>query len=486
MQNIDELKFHTVDANALSKYLVDNYQIVYDFFNHSRYEELISVRGDIDKYLAFYVPVFRKLDLTVPLHVDFITLLLDVSERLRFRNHFSRIHDHLKENDIGLSNRLRAGALYLIGINYFIDYEKRYDEICRLLDIAYETEEDNADHVLATFINFYAEIVNNFADINLKAVGAFKERIVADKNSRKYRILQHDLILEVLKLDVISYDQAFRSMQTLLDRFLGREELRIFLREECLVESGTSYAKSLQALAADFLKIKALSKSLYKQDDEIFYSLGRGTSILDSEQQLYGYLYSFGDMHYHKIWSAYEFLPEKLLRKDIQIIDWACGQGLATMVYLDFLRHKAISRQIRHIKLIEPSVMALKRAALHVKKYDETFNIKTLNKELDALVIGDLRSVRSLTKMHFFSNVLDMDNFSLMRLMKLLEEGYPGENYFVCASPNATTLKTSRLKSFIHYFSGKPGFEILGEANDDKGEWNGNWTRIVRVFKVNL
>ena len=50
-----------------------------------------------------------------------------------------------------------------------------------------------------------------------------------------------------------------------------------------------------------------------------------------------------------------------LFNKKFDIIDWGCGQGLATMLYLDFLNSKNTNQIVNSINLVEPSIMALKK-----------------------------------------------------------------------------------------------------------------------------
>ena len=111
--------------------------------------------------------------------------------------------------------------------------------------------------------------------------------------------------------------------------------------------------------------------------------------------------------------------------------------------------------------------------------------INTINKDLDSLLAKDFLK-ENKTRIHLFSNVLDMDVFSLSKLIKLIKTNFQGENYFLCASPYITDLKTSRIDSFVNTFSGNDGFEELFKINNKTGEWINGWTRVVRVFKVTL
>ena len=108
--------------------------------------------------------------------------------------------------------------------------------------------------------------------------------------------------------------------------------------------------------------------------------------------------------------------------------------------------------------------------------------INTINKDLDSLVAKDFLK-ENKTRIHLFSNILDMDVFSLSKLIELIKNNFPGENYFLCVSPYITDLKTARIDSFVNAFSDNTDFEELYKVNNKNGEWINNWTRVVRVFK---
>ena len=63
------------------------------------------------------------------------------------------------------------------------------------------------------------------------------------------------------------------------------------------------------------------------------------------------------------------------------------------------------------IVLIEPSQIALKRAAAHCRKLVPTANIITICSDFDSLNPADLPKPTSNVAVNVFSNVLDMDCF---------------------------------------------------------------------------
>ena len=99
--------------------------------------------------------------------------------------------------------------------------------------------------------------------------------------------------------------------------------------------------------------------------DKLYHDLDRGKGILDDEAHLNMYLHSFGKMHKAKLDVAFDAIPNfaQLLSEDLEIYDWGCGQGTATICLLDYLSSYKITPKLLNINLIEPSKAAVKRAS---------------------------------------------------------------------------------------------------------------------------
>ena len=123
----------------------------------------------------------------------------------------------------------------------------------------------------------------------------------------------------------------------------------------------------------------------YRKKDEVYNSLGRGVAILESESQMYSYMNSFGSSHHAKMLSALDKISFDEIDNDLEIFDWSCGQGLASMVFYEYMQNKSISMSIKSVTLIEPSNICLKRAALHVNHFDKACVIRTVCKDIDSL-----------------------------------------------------------------------------------------------------
>lgn len=119
----------------------------------------------------------------------------------------------------------------------------------------------------------------------------------------------------------------------------------------------------------------------YRCDPWNYPGLNHGTALLQNEEQLCCYLSAYGEMHKEKLRGALSHFPFKMLDKSLEIIDWGCGQGLASVYMIDCLRHFGLTDKLKKITLIEPSSTALSRAKLNIKQAigEEDVYVECLN-----------------------------------------------------------------------------------------------------------
>ena len=240
-----------------------------------------------------------------------------------------------------------------------------------------------------------------------------------------------------------------------------------------------------------FRTIRALSK-----DFGVFDELKRGVAQLHTYKQLNQYIFSFGLMHEEKLKQAYQAIFEKshldLNGQNIEVIDYGCGQGLGAICLLDYIKFRTnLNCVVAKVKLIEPSKLALSRAALHVKYslrgINQSENIHTLNKELDYLLEDDLATNNSSVKIHIFSNIIDIQNFELKSLSQKIIKSQKGINIFVCVSPNISSNSNHRLDNFQYYVARAGNLTLISYRQtdiDNPSDANKPWSRYERVFKV--
>lgn len=93
-----------------------------------------------------------------------------------------------------------------------------------------------------------------------------------------------------------------------------------------------------------------------------------GRKVLQTEDELNAYIAAYGEMHIVKCRAALQNFPYDILNVySYEIFDWGCGQGLATLTFLEMLQQRGNLSKLQRIYLIEPSSYALSRATNWVK-----------------------------------------------------------------------------------------------------------------------
>lgn len=182
--------------------------------------------------------------------------------------------------------------------------------------------------------------------------------------------------------------------------------------------------------------------------------LNHGVDLLDTEDKLNQYLCAYGMMHKEKIITALSSVnnPLEEFSNDITIIDWGCGQGLATTCFFDYMSDLGISPNIRTVILVEPSGLALERAHLHTHLYlADNSKIQCINKYINDVTEEDLKHAPTNLTLHFFSNILDIDSINLTTLANLISDNLSGRNIFFCVGP--TNQNSNRIEEFAGHFN---------------------------------
>ena len=227
---------------------------------------------------------------------------------------------------------------------------------------------------------------------------------------------------------------------------------------------------------------------------DLYNSLNHGVDLLETDAQMKCYLFSFGKMHQAKINEVLENnqvsrqIAIDFQNTDIQIIDWGCGQGLATACLFDYFKKNDIHIDfVQKVVLIEPSKAALERAFIHVNAYLSKENtIVSINKLLDDVSDNDIVSEQPIT-IHLFSNILDIPSIDLQLLSNKIKKNLSGKHYFFCWGP--LNQGNNRIDSFWSYFieadavfanaHGKQQYDSFGQLVNTY-----NYTAKNRVFKV--
>ncbi len=182
-------------------------------------------------------------------------------------------------------------------------------------------------------------------------------------------------------------------------------------------------------------------------------NLDHGVALIDSHEDLCKYLCAYGEMHEEKMVTAFNSINKDihLFNQEFTIIDWGCGQGLATICLFDFLNINQIQNQTKQVILVEPSKMALDRAKLHVNSYLSSVNkTKLINKYLDDVINEDIETDTNVV-LHFFSNILDIASIDLKKLAQKVASDDSKEQYIFCVSP--LNYGNHRVEAFYKYFN---------------------------------
>jgi len=218
------------------------------------------------------------------------------------------------------------------------------------------------------------------------------------------------------------------------------------------------YKVQIQNLAnPDFQQIRSIANQRIAQlskekRDLLWKKLDRGVALLNTHEEMCQYLFSFGNMHEAKIKKALDYLPGKIFKQNFEIIDWGCGQGLATVCLFDYFNSKGFENKVQKVTLIEPSKKALDRAGLHVNSYlkDDT-KIVSFQKKLDDVTDEDIESEANIPVIHFFSNILDIKQIDLKQLANKIDTSVVDDNYIISVGPLNATNK--RIDAFYNYFN---------------------------------
>lgn len=281
---------------------------------------------------------------------------------------------------------------------------------------------------------------------------------------------KHDMAPAILDSKPIKIDRYFEPISKYKEAILATENLSI---NEIIRISKESLPQQ------------------YKISPWTYPGLNHGIAVLETEEQCCAYMAAYGSMHQSKINEVLDNIKiDDFRNNDIQIIDWGCGQGLATVCLFDFFNKQNIPLElVKRVVLIEPSEMALQRAILHVSAYigNDNEKIASIKKFLDDVNSDEITSEQPIT-IHLFSNILDISSIDLLRLSNVIKDNLKGQHYIFCWGP--LNYGNSRIDIFWNYFNEADSiFSNVHSKqqydNDGRLLKTYNYTAKNRVFKVN-
>ena len=473
---------------------------------NSGWETLYAESDAISDLILFKHSIISNLDFDNQDNRAFIMICLDFAERLNLQSaipHLVRIVNKHKDQ-IHLNKRLAAGISYIYPHPHTADdIIGKYAYICSSLQEAIETEEDNNKKCLITFLSYYSAALDQ-----ISPEYASELRMLIDTSIRTSEYPFLNDIHGLNDVNVSNPSIAQEQIHSIIDAIIQESIIRTkpTPTDEFIIEEDTDYSRAIRDISCNFRSIKRLS------DDRASGNgiRGRGVDQIQTENGLYDYMRNYGNMHQAKVKSALASPFPQGFDSQISLIDWGCGQGLASMVFMD----KFGVDNIKQIILIEPSEIALRRAALHCKKYAPHVPLQTICKEFDDLTPEDIHLVEPETTIHLFSNVLDMECYSVEHLTGLLKSLPKSQQYFVCISPHIDDIRTNKIDTFVRRMQqDNTDFNLLSSKTNTKYNefWNCNniatgrsashggnqycrdftgepcgnrWTRVLRVFQA--
>lgn len=233
-----------------------------------------------------------------------------------------------------------------------------------------------------------------------------------------------------------------------------------------------------------------------------FNSLDNGIKILETDEECERYVALYAGHHFYKLRAAFASTNFPYLEgRSIEIIDWGCGQAIATCILLDYLIENRISPDIKKITLVEPSRIATAKGCnLVFQMFQNNIAvesiIKVVNKNIDGLLFEDFETNYDNIKIHLFSNIIDVKVFNINWLYELIIRRFQGRNRIICSSPKNSFQRTGRLDSFhklfLDSYSLDHFFQSDQEINEDvfvvrSGKYETcNIKRYEKQFTVNL
>lgn len=198
------------------------------------------------------------------------------------------------------------------------------------------------------------------------------------------------------------------------------------------------------------------------------------------------YLAENGKMHKALIYDALEQFISKLDKKTITLVDWGCGQGIGSMLVLDYIKEKQLNIKIEKIFLLDgTNSEELKRALDNVNalKFIETQVLvskilpcpeclsedELIDYNCDVLRKLDISSEDNL--LHLFVNdSIPFDYFSL-DWYDITLTGFKG--YFICLS--------NKNSEIIDYITEMEEVKTYISKRDTK---IGKFKKFERIFKI--
>lgn len=470
--------------NDFSSYLESCFIELEEYLLNITDDEIQNIKFDIEDMLYDLLEnniVQRHNSKTIN---AFLILLAEKFLQTSLKGAITIISDYLPSGTT--KQRLEVAKIYLNVNDITTDYFTKAEEIITILQDVASKDEYNIP-AIKTFLLFYNTALKQFQRTNNILLTEKLSNIFLTHQS-KYSFLQDLVIDDLLKNTTkVSLNDKINLIHNKIETLNYKKIICTNQKSNIPIENSKYSSKLYSLKNPTFNDIRQIAFDYIKQIGdlpELYSMLQRGEAVIKDERLLYKYLVSFGGKHKEKLYSAFDIVIDKIKNETINLIDWGCGQAFATMLLLNYAKEKNIVLDIKEIILIEPSSMALSRGLLHLDILKQShYSIRALNLDIDCLDGNDLIIKNNYKTLHFFSNILDVENFSLdFEFFKKISDSFISNNIFLCVSPNRNDKLNNRLDLFYQYFDENFDVELISSRDTSLN----NSTRYEKIFEVQI
>ena len=210
----------------------------------------------------------------------------------------------------------------------------------------------------------------------------------------------------------------------------------------------------------DFISHKEIRDTFKEKNDEVRARINFGKKPLESLEECEQYWFTYANLmidSLEQLFNNHEHNIANNFKTSVQIIDYACGQGTATLALMD----RFLKTNIKSITLIEKSDLALNLAKtfLSIHSPEIKSKIKTLNSEIDHISSNYLKEDSETVTIHIFSNILDMGVVNIDKLLNKINK-HKGKHLFI-----ATSMDSKNRNNAISNFDELPDHIWLPKYN---------------------
>jgi len=321
------------DKIVLAKYLETIYTDMEKYFLELSIDELNDIKFDLDDLL--YDLIDAKLITLENNNIinSFILLLAEQFERAKLIGSITDIYEFIPAS--ALKIRLEATQLYLRINDIQIDYHSRFNQIIKLLDSI--DKEDDYDKTINILLDYLLEASNDFVRLYRHDLFA-SFRAMFIEHRKKYQILNDNFVSNIIDaINISNLEEIRKTISTKLQIYNNKQTTCKQITTNTITIENSNYSQELYSLKnPTFYDFRQIASKY--NDKDLYFRLNRGRHIIDNEKLLFQYIFSYGNMHKAKLDEAFETIIYKLDNKTINIIDWGCGQALAIVFLIEYLK----------------------------------------------------------------------------------------------------------------------------------------------------